>query len=805
VAELTSLVLVLGICLSSRHYPHIETKGRNIILEDEAGHKEDIEQYIKKKLRLPTSKDAQSLRSDLLEASRMIFLWAVLVVDILNRDHPSKSIKQMGRRLREIPKELGDLFEMILQRDGENPEALQLCLKWILFAERPMKLQVLYFAVQFGLDEEEGCSGTWDRDDLSLDAMKASVKEWSKGLSEIKGKASVVQFIHESVRDFLLGRYKHRWDEAPENIEGRGHEILKNCCLAQMEAAVAQSVHMPHVPMEPSIKADQYRETIRSKFPFLKYSILKVLHHANSAQSYGLDQGGFLGQFPLECWKALNNLFEKVNGRKYGAEVNLLYLLAERNLVNLVKFFPQDRSYFYPETGICPSPRYGPPLFAALAHESNETARVFLEAEVKGKPSESRIRGLLEDRKRELGSFDTRFRFSKKKGPLLHVAEEGYSILLESLLNTAFGDVDVNCRDPSSGRSPLSHVARRGLLDMAALLLEKGADVAQMDREGRAPLSYAAEMGHLDMVALLLEKGADIEQRDKDGRGPLSYAMGHPDMVTLLLEKGANIAGTDRHGRTPVSYAAEFGDPDTVAVLVEQGADIEQKDMYGRSPILYAAERGYLSTATLLLFRSGHVFDSKDESGHTFLDYAALSDHGPLFMILLQMGADIEHRDKDGRTHLSLAAAGFETQTVVKMLCVSGAQIDTKDRQGRTPLSWAAGAARNASVEILCANGAQVDSKDVHGRTPLSWAAEMGNCGTIRLLRERGAQIDAQDEQGRTPLSWAAQAWRVSAVYFLLNMGADSGLEDNQGHTPLWYATQGSNTEVIRLLRWCLP
>ncbi|KAH6628296.1 hypothetical protein F5144DRAFT_303722 [Chaetomium tenue] len=795
----------LRICLSSRHYPHIETKGRNIILEDEAGHREDIEKYIKKTLRLPESKDAQSLRSEILEASRMIFLWVVLVVDILNRDYPSKPIKQMSRRLREIPKELGDLFEMILQRDGQNPEALQLCLKWILFAERPMKLQELYFAVQFGLGEEEGCPGAWNQDDLNLNTMKCSVKEWSKGLSEIKGKASVVQFIHESVRDFLLGQYKHRWDKAPEDIEGRGHETLKNCCLAQVKAAAGQGLHMPSISMQLRTKVDQYRKTIRSKFPFLQYSILKILHHANSAQNCGLDQEYFLGQFPLEGWKALYNLLEGVEARRYGAEVSLLFLLAERNLANLIKFFPPERSCFYLETGIISPPRYGPPLFAALATGGNEAARALLEAEVKGKPRESQLRSLLKYRPEEgekLGDFDFKFRFSKRKGPLLHVAEQGYATLLEVLLETALDDIDVNFRDPSSGRSPLSHSAGRGIPGMATLLLEKGADIAQGDKDGRTPLSYAAEMGHRDMVTLLLENGADIEQQDKGGRGPLSHAIGHLDMTRLLLEKGADIAQRDRQGRTPVSYAAELGDLDTVTLLLRQkGADIEQKGIRGRNLISYAAEGGNLSIVTLLLLQCGLGFDLEDKNGRTPLSHASYWGKKSVVKTLLEKGADIERRDKGGRAPLTFASIGVETEEVLRVLCGSGAQIDTKDQKGRTPLHWAAAMGINTPVEILCASGSQVDSKDALGRTPLSWAAEAGKCRTLQLLQQLGAQIDAPDEQGCAPLSWAARAGRLSAVDCLLKMGANIRSEDNQGHTPLWYATQASNKMLVELLR----
>lgn len=122
----------LRICFSSRHYPSVSIqKGVELTLEEEIGHMEDIKQYIKLKLRLGKSKQAESLRSEILEKSSMIFLWVVLVVDILNSEYPnsSVSIKKTRERLKEIPPRLSDLFEMILMRDGENLEKLQLCLK----------------------------------------------------------------------------------------------------------------------------------------------------------------------------------------------------------------------------------------------------------------------------------------------------------------------------------------------------------------------------------------------------------------------------------------------------------------------------------------------------------------------------------------------------------------------------------------------------------------------------------------------------------------------------------------------------
>lgn len=122
----------LQICFSSRHYPTVVIqKGLEVTLEDETGHAEDIKQYIKSKLRLGKSKEKQAelLRSEILEKSSMIFLWVVLVIEILNSKYPNSSFSALREHLKDIPPGLAELFEMILERHGENLERLQVCFK----------------------------------------------------------------------------------------------------------------------------------------------------------------------------------------------------------------------------------------------------------------------------------------------------------------------------------------------------------------------------------------------------------------------------------------------------------------------------------------------------------------------------------------------------------------------------------------------------------------------------------------------------------------------------------------------------
>jgi hypothetical protein len=51
---------------------------------------------------------------------------------------------------------------MILKRDEENLEQLHICLRWVLFAIRPLKPQELYFAVQLSINKEN--SSYWDEE-----------------------------------------------------------------------------------------------------------------------------------------------------------------------------------------------------------------------------------------------------------------------------------------------------------------------------------------------------------------------------------------------------------------------------------------------------------------------------------------------------------------------------------------------------------------------------------------------------------------------------------------------------------------
>jgi ankyrin repeat protein len=811
--ELTaSSEIQFQICLSSRHYPHITIeKGIDLVLEGQEGHSQDITNYIQNELKIGKSKQAQQIYTELQQKASGIFMWVVLVVGILNREHDRGRIHALRQRLQEIPGDLHKLFRDILTRNSYNKKELLLCIQWVLFAAKPLSPVELYYAILSGVESD--ARSAWGQDEITPDTIERFILDSSKGLTDITAsKAQRVQFIHESVRDFLLkgDNLSDIWPELAYNFHGTSHEALKQCCLNFMklgflimpgatQSAGSQLGYLAENPREcVTIKGkatERSAQAIVEKYLFLPYSVNNVLYHADAAEGYGITQN-HLRHFPLDRWVEYNNVFEKHEVRKYTKDVTLLYLLAERNLKSLIKASPSILDCL--EIG---NERYGPPIFASVFCRSVDATQLFVEALSHSSPADSINQlSFSQDDEQSISQKPRRpFTYHRKRNILLNAAELGNIMVFVSILDINRDLVDMA---DSRGRTPLWYAARYGHPAIVKLLLATG--IVRVDgdlsHKGSAPLLAAIENPDTEIFGLLLRAGADIKTKcgNSDYVSQLFLDDNYKEVVKLLLNAGAKVTFAPLVYRTALLEASEDNQKELVKLFLDAGAEISYQDHSHQNALHKASENNCKEVVELLVMAEAEL-NKADASGNTPLHLASTQNHKEVVELLLSAGANANAGGGSWGTPLQ-AASRLGHKEVVELLLSAGADVDAKDGTLDTPLQAALIHGHQKVVEMLLSAGADANARGVTLDTPLQAASRLGHKKVVELLLSAGADANAKGGSWGTPLQEASILGYTEVVKLLLSVGADVNATDYHQRTPLQSASFSGFSKVVELL-----
>lgn len=673
----------MRVFFASRYYPRIITpKKVELRLDDEEQHSRDIERYIRSELR--TGDDAERkvierIREEVKRRASGVFIWVVLVVQILNKAYDHGQIPSLEKRLQEIPVDLDQLFREIISRDDQNLESMRLCIQCILFAKRPLTREELYFAIYSGTNPEE--VGSLHTENITTNVMDAFILSSSKGLAELThSQYPTVQFIHETIRDFLLkgNGMQYIQGKSTESLVGYGHDSLKQCCVTYVASAQRYLSNSPPENIISPSTLDIYPQIAPATPPFIGYALSHIFYHANAAQANDVSQVSFLKEFSIQHWAHMNSVFgHRPHWFSHDSpDLSLLTILTHENAASLITSMLEIDS----QAGI-EGPVHDSPLRTALEYMHYDALGALLApsgvhnsvsqpASLFYPPNDSELDDLIRT------YHDCLFRGISAE-PLLHLYFHwGTKGNIAILLRSGRFPTDANI-STALQCSPLTIAAERGYEDIVKLLLDQqGANLNVQDYLGLTPLSRAIRGGRLNLVALLVQR----------------------TQIDINLQCSA--------GRSPLSYAAENGLVD-IFKLVFRHPDVavNLRDEKGRTPLFYAAMRGCDGIIKILIDSTGVDLVSRDSIGHTALSYAAMNGHDGAVRQLLKLNTgqvDVNSRDTiHGRTPL-LFSLEYGYETIAKLLLAEpNTNIHLANNHGRTPLDYARAKEMHEAAQII--------------------------------------------------------------------------------------------------------
>jgi ankyrin repeat protein len=161
-----------------------------------------------------------------------------------------------------------------------------------------------------------------------------------------------------------------------------------------------------------------------------------------------------------------------------------------------------------------------------------------------------------------------------------------------------FMDYGVNLNKPCwvNGFTPLMFSCRPGNDELVKEILDRNADIHQLDNYHRSPLHHACMNGHLFSCVMLLNLGINLDLQDIFGATALCYAAASTAVTETKDELKGKTPESIAVTGSPTSHLRDGAVPtsqEIIGLLLARGSYPKIRDVCGRQALQYAAGKTF--------------------------------------------------------------------------------------------------------------------------------------------------------------------------------------------------------------------
>lgn len=719
-------VVVLS-CFASRHYPIVDIPTRlHLTLEHVHDHALDLSQYVKSHIRVGTLRQAEMIKRQILDKAQGVFLWVVLVVEILNELFRNGQIHAVQERLRSIPQDLTQLINDIIRRDGDDITDFLRCVKWVYYAKRAITLPEFYFAMM-----GNSVGFIWRPDELTLDQMHAFMLSSSKGLAEMTKGTPRVQFIHEAVRNYLVasGLLLQHPEQSIADAEAAIHLAMEDCCIRGCQA-------------EPLVM--NFRTAMDASdfsLPFSTYALDNVFYHGDLAST---GRSLLLRELDLEDWRLKSNLLGGLE--KFERDVTIPYICATLDLPRLLGCYQGDIDIV--TSG---NQKYSTPLFAALARGNREVARILLDR-TSAKDCAAILAEVLGDDRSQHFRWINRARIEL---PWVWAIKAKYHRLARHLVSMATPDEIIEYHDHDDENECAIRLAISNKTGDALRII---VDVS--DRHGKAvdgvlqtALMQAVQRNRSDQIEIIMRVRPQLQSATA---GVTALRERRTEALQAILETSPTLASwTGIEGETLLHLTQ---DPQLLRLLLAH-CNVNAQRIDGMTPLDVAVHQN-------VCLRTIWQFLEAGATGTTrlcqlamrldLLDFDQVSALPPLFAALSTGDVELVSDLLEAGAQTEVQLAGPCAIPLPAHLAYAGVSYDSLQHSA---VSWAA-VSTDAMLPLVL-KYASPEHEDSNRLRPLHYAAMSLYPHRVAMLLQADASPFHEDKQQRIALDLVEQAEKL--------------------------------------------